>query len=620
MTLDTKMKLPSTRKARLLVLLALLQACGSTTNAPEQASAIFDPQQASIDELVQAANSTSGVESAELRLQALEALIENDNLDRASRQWELLNDLARYPQHLQLRAALLEARLALSEDRTLEAIEILSSSDTSTITSRPELLQEYLLLLGRAYQEAGQQEQALTVLMRLGDENESNPRENSSLHNEIWQAINSFPPAQLDSFANTADSYQTRGWVELARVVAREQYSIRSQLDAINQWRRIWSQHPAAQQLPTQLEKLNQTWEQRPKHIALILPLQDSAGRAIQEGFLSAYYAALATSREVPRISVFDSSNQTAIYPLYDAAVASGADLIIGPLYKQLVNQLQQLDELPVPTLALNYADNSNTASINLTQFGLAPEDEIEQAINLAWQAGHRNAAIITPQSSDYQRLQQAFANSWAAKGGNLVSQSTFAGNSDYADVIKQLMAIDASEARRDRIVQLLPRSSVEFTPRRRGDIDFIFLIANPSQGRQIKPTLAFYFAGDIPVYALPSIYDGLDNQSANQDLNGIVFTDAPWILANYDPLKTDATSSLRPAQGPVQRFRAMGIDSFRLYSRLQQLNDEDISSLQGATGVLTMDESGRIHRRLEVARFVDGKATLEESNEAASD
>ena len=99
-------------------------------------------------------------------------------------------------------------------------------------------------------------------------------------------------------------------------------------------------------------------------------------------------------------------------------------------------------------------------------------------------------------------------------------------------------MAIDSSELRRDRIVQLLPRTSVEFIPRRRGDIDFIFLIANPREGRQIKPTLAFYFAGDIPVYALPSIYDGQDNQSANQDLNGIVFTDAPLDLSQLRPLK----------------------------------------------------------------------------------
>ena len=608
------------RKTRLLLLLIILQSCGSTTDISEESAPDFDPQGASIDELLRAAENTAGVESAELRVLALEALIEEGNLDRAARQRALLNNLANYPEHLQLRASLLDARLALNTDRIADALAILSSTDTAGLESRPELLQEYLLLLGLAYQENEQYGDALSAYLRLGNANENNPRANISVHNEIWDAINSFSLVQLNNFANTADSYQSRGWVELARVVTSEAYSIRSQLDAIIQWRRIWSQHPAAQQLPLQLEKLEQAWEQRPKHIALILPLQDSAGRAIQEGFLSAYYAALDVSRDVPRISVFDSSNQTAIYLLYDAAVASGADLIIGPLYKQLVNQLQQLHELPVPTLALNYADESNSSSTNLTQFGLAPEDEIEQAVELAWQAGHRNAAIITPQSNDYQRLQQAFANNWTSRGGNLVSQSTFSGDNDYAAVIKRLIAIDSSEQRRDRLVQLLPRSSVEFTPRRRRDIDFIFLIANPREGRQIKPTLAFYFAGDIPVYALPSIYDGLDNQSANQDLNGIIFTDAPWILANYDPLKSNTASSLRPAQGPVQRFRAMGIDSFRLYSRLQQFDEEDITSLRGATGILTMDDNGRIHRRLEVARFVDGKATLQENPDGASD
>lgn len=616
------MKLASTFRAQffLILLLALLQACSSSTNTPEQPAPVINARDASIDELVQAANNSDGLESTELRLLALQALLDNELLVRAQRQSDLLDDLADYPEQVQVRALLLQAQLAILSDRAPEAISILAQADNIGLERRPDLRRDYLLTLGQAYQDSGLYEQALAAYLQLGETDENDPELNSNVQLEIWQAINRFSPSQLDNFANTANSYQSRGWVELVRVVSSEQYSIRSQLDAINQWRRIWSQHPAARQLPPQLEKLTQTWEQRPKHIALILPLQDSAGRAIQEGFLSAYYAALDVSRDVPKISVFDSSNQTSIYPLYDAAVNSGADLIIGPLYKQLVNQLQQLNELPVPTLALNYADENDGLSTNLTQFGLAPEDEIEQAVDIAWQAGHRNVAIITPQSIDYQRLQQVFVDSWLGRGGNLVSQSTFAGDNDYADVIKRLMAIDSSESRRDRIVQLLPRSSVEFTPRRRGDIDFIFLIANPREGRQIKPTLAFYFAGDIPVYALPSIYDGLDNQSANQDLNGIVFTDAPWILSNYDPLKTNAESSLRPAQGPVQRFRAMGIDSFRLYSRLQQFNEKDITSLSGATGILSMDDTGRIHRRLEVARFVDGKATLQASPDVASD
>ncbi len=615
------MKLASTRNTRLLLtlLLAVLQACASSTTSEDQSAPVIDLRDASIDELVQAANDADGLQSTELRLLALEALIDDGLLGRAQRQLSLLEDLDDYPEPVQIRALLLEAELALENEQAEQAIDILEETADLSLERRPDLMRQYLLTLGQAYQDNDQHELALAAYLQLTDaEDASNAT--SNVHDEIWDAINRFSPAQLDNFANTADSYQSRGWVELARVVTAEQYSIRSQLDAISQWQRIWSQHPAARQLPRQLTKLAQTWERRPQHIALILPLQDTAGRAIQEGFLSAYYAALEVSRDVPKISVFDSSNQTSIYPIYDAAVAGGADLIIGPLYKQLVNQLQRLDELPVPTLALNYADDGGSLSTNFTQFGLAPEDEIEQAVSLAWQAGHRNAAIITPASADYERLQQAFANIWRSRGGNVVSASTFGGATDYADVIKRLMAIDSSERRRDRIVQLLPRSSVEFTPRRRGDIDFIFLIANPREGRQLKPTLAFYFAGDIPVYALPSIYDGLNNQSANQDLNGIVFTDAPWVLSNYDPLKLNTSASLRPAQGPVQRFRAMGIDSFRLYSRLTQFSEKDISSLRGATGILSMDEQGRIHRRLEVARFIDGTATLEADTGIASD
>ena len=149
----------------------------------------------------------------------------------------------------------------------------------------------------------------------------------------------------------------------------------------------------------------------------------------------------------------------------------------------------------------------------------------------------------------------------------------------------------------------------MEFTPRRRSDLDFIFLIANPRQGRQLKPTLAFYFAGNIPVYSLPSIYDGQENERENRDLDGIIFTVAPWVLDSSNPLKSEMSASLRQAQGALQRFRAMGIDCFRLYPRLKQLAEHQIDSFQGATGVLRLSPNQQIHRTLDVARFVNGIA-----------
>jgi hypothetical protein len=269
----------------------------------------------------------------------------------------------------------------------------------------------------------------------------------------------------------------------------------------------------------------------------------------------------------------------------------------------------------------LNYTEEDRIEfPPGLIQFGLAPEDEIEQAADLAWASGFRNAAIITPDSEDYLRLQSIFQTLWTEKGGELVSLTSYNGSADYAAVIKRLMAIDSSEARAAQLLDILPRNNMEFTPRRRQDIDFIFMIANPRQGRQIKPTLAFYFAGDIPVYSLPSVYDGLENPSADQDLNGIVFTDAPWILSNEDALKADVESILRPVPGPLRRLRALGIDSYRLYTHLERLDDHAIDSLDGVTGSLSITDSGRIRRSLAVAHFENGLAVFSKDENPESD
>lgn len=605
-----------------LLLLLALTACGSAPIAPVEIQTPADPVAASIDRLLLRASRSSGSEATELTLQALEAMLNADMLVRASNQAQAIDDLGDLPAELQLRAALVRAEIALRQEQPDVALRWLTGSAGAQIdtqfANQPGLQRDYYLKLGNAYRGSERNVEAATAYIEFTRLNQAEP--NRSVQDQLWDTLNELDDEVLSDFATNSNSYEARGWIELTRVVRSEQYNIKSQLDSITQWRRIWSQHSASDQLPSNLTKLQQTWEQRPRYIALILPLQTAIGNAIQEGFLSAYYQALSVSREVPRISVYDSSDVDSIHPIYDEAVASGADLIIGPLDKELVNQLQQLNDLPVPTLALNYADEAGTNSGSLMQFGLAPEDEIRQAAALAWSAGHRNAAIITPQAEDYQRLQNAFVEIWSNMGGNLVSRSTFGGESDYSDVIKRVMSIDSSEARADGLLDLLPRSSIEFTPRRRNDIDFIFLIANPVQGRQIKPTLAFYFAGDIPVYATPSIYDGLINQSADQDLNGIVFTIEPWVINSADPLKSEVASSLRPAQGLLQRLRGLGIDSFRLYARLQQLTDKEIDSLQGATGELSMNESGIIYRNLDVARFVDGIAIVPESTANDSD
>lgn len=569
---------------RLILTAAMLALLGCQSPATETRTASSeDYSNASIESLLRAAEAAPSAAGAEYRLRAIELLISNAELARAEREYALLPRFEESASPLKARTAIAGAQLALSRSEA----------------GGPEAgLEAARLLLDPGIDDLG-----------LSSETAQ------SLNDQTWAALSALSGPQLDALATQSANYKTRGWIELLRSTRSEGFSLRGQLDSIARWKRVWAQHPAAARLPSALVGLAAAWEKRPRHIALILPLQQAAGRALQEGFVAAYYQSLAISREVPRISVIDSSGATDAQSLIEHAASLGAELIVGPLDKALVNELSRAPRMPVLTLALNYADrvsgasedSARTASESLVQFGLAPEDEIDQIISLARGRGFTRAAVVTPEGENYLRLSEEFRSRWQTQGGDVVAQRSFGSNDDYSAVVKGLLAIDASEDRARRLRSTLPRNNIEFTPQRRGDIDFVFLIANPRQGRQIVPTLAFYYAQDLPLLALPSIYDG-DPEGGTRDLDGVVFNDGPWMVAPSD-LRAQADASLNPALGASQRLRAMGVDSFYLAMQLNQLQENPGSTLQGVTGLLRLENDGRIHRELLTARFRDGVA-----------
>lgn len=602
------------RSTLVAALFLALLTCSSSPTPPDNTLPVRqDITRVPVNTLLSLARNSRRPESEAYLIAAMETLLRDEDDGAVAGLVDEVQDVGTLDSNLQLRYALLRGELALRQDHADQALTWLTGTLVAgSALQDPSLQYQLGDLLAQAYLQTDQTDVAANELIRL---NAAMANANlPGIPDRVWTVLESLSDQQLAAMAGNAASYESRGWVELARQLRSNQDSVRRQLDAMQRWRSIWAQHSALVHPPESLLNLQSVWDQRPRHIALLLPLRDQVGKAVQEGFLSAYYEALSRGTEVPRISLFDTTPlldpgaPLDIYGLYDTAVAEGADLIIGPLDKALVRQLQYLPNLPVPTLALNYTDNTQRNSPAFYQFGLAPEDEIRQAAHLARDAGYHNAAIIAPASDDYQRLQDAFTSYWQSLGGEVVSRATFSTDNEFSGLVKHLLAIDSSEARAARITSILPRNQVEFTPRRRQDIDFIYLMANPRQGRQIKPTLAFYFAGDVPVYAMSAIYDGQENQLANQDLNGIVFTDTPWVLEEQDPLKRQVLETLRATQGPLQRLRALGIDSFRLYPRLAQLAGGEISSFEGVTGVLTMTDYGAIQRQPLTAVFVDGR------------
>lgn len=354
--------------------------------------------------------------------------------------------------------------------------------------------------------------------------------------------------------------------------------------------------------------KLSGLNPEQPQQIALMLPFSGRLagfGNAIRDGFMAAWYDAQTHGGTPPRIRLYDTSAAN-IAELYQRALADGAQAVIGPLEKSHVAALYPL-ALSVPTLALNRADLGTPPPAQLFQFGLAPEDEASEVARLGALQHFHHALIIAPETEQHSRELQAFTQAWQQGGGDIAATALFRNPQSMSLAIKTALNIAQSEARKRDIESLLGRK-VEFTPHRRGDIDMVFVLAHPQQMRSIMPTLAFHYAGDIPVYALSRSYGGVDNPALDHDIEGLRFTELPWMLDPQQPLKQQILAN-RPQSKSYLRLYALGVDSFALYPRLHPLKNQPESGLNGQTGYLTVTPQRVIRRELPLAQIKEGVA-----------
>jgi len=425
----------------------------------------------------------------------------------------------------------------------------------------------------------------------------------------IWQALMELPLKDLQLEAEMQSERVARGWYTLAALSKDNQNNMRLQLKSVEDWALRWPEHPASMRLPADLQLLKQLVNEQPRQVAVLLPFTgklSNASEAIRDGMMAAFYQQMENGERLPDLRFYDSNSQD-LNGLYDRAVAEGAQTVIGPLDKDKIDELTLRPVLPVPTLALNYTENSVGITEQLFQFGLAVEDEARQVAERAWRDGKRRAMILAPASPWGDRGADTFKYRWEKLGGSLIGDYRFKTQKDYSDLVRDAMDITDSQARARRIRQILG-TSLEFEPRRRKDIDLIFLMAHPSQARQIKPILAFHYAGDIPVYSTSSIYNGEVDSNADRDMNGIRFATLPWFFNQALPEK-QAIDKHVSRSSAYQRLYALGVDAFHLYPRLRQLEQVRNAHFYGNTGTLSLDETRRVVREQAWAQFIRGRA-----------
>jgi len=426
----------------------------------------------------------------------------------------------------------------------------------------------------------------------------------------LWQGLLVSEAQVLRASAELTLNDEVKGWLSLGSLAASTGQQGIGWANGAVRWRETHSGHPAMliigrMQLPDELIL------DYPHQIALLLPLSGrtaAAGKAIQNGFMGAYFSTITGLDDPQTVRIYDVSTEGGASAAYATAVADGAEFVIGPLLKNNVVALANDILVPVPVLTLNYLPENTLAPPGLYQFALAPEDEARSAAVRALSDGHTRAVALVPNNDWGRRVLTSFSTEFEALGGILLDYRSYTpGNPDYSNTIEDLMALSGSVRRYQRLRANIG-GPLQFDPRRRQDSEFIFLAADAPAGRLLKSQLKFHYSGDLPVYSTSSIY-AMDGRS-NSDLNGIMFADTPWIVAPQSWIEhlPSQFGEYWPEERRMGRLHAMGYDAYQLIASLYAAHSGSMMEVDGATGKLHLDADGRVRRKLAWAQFQRGE------------
>lgn len=538
------------------------------------------------DELLTQASQQQGSEAAETRLEAVELL---QRQGRSARALEVAGNLDRslLDAPARTRLAIATARAAADQQDSaaiLEATSIVERDIAIPTDARSELLEHRAQALadeGRTFEATA----TLIELQRITD--------NPQLNDTLWRQLTRLEERDLDNLASRGAL--AAGWVELVRLQRRQGGNIGTLSDTIDRWQSNNPRHPASRRLPTDLTRLDELRSEEVRRIAVLLPSSgplESVATAIRTGLETHAETIRRQGGSAPTLAFIDSHNQE-IDSLYARATMEGAQAVIGPLAKEQVSRLETRDSVSLPTLALNYGTHERSSAANLFQYGLSAEDEARQAARRAREDGHRRAAILVPDNDWGARISSAFQRAWQENGGEMSSLINYTPSASATSAVRSALQDG------------------------RGRPDMLFMLALPAYARQVPPTLDYYSASSLPVYATSHVYEGTPQPRLDQDLNDVMFVDIPWSTpqaVSDDALEMPFDETRRAllqedgSRPEMLRIQAMGVDAFELARRLPIMNAIGGFKLRGATGELTPRQDGRVVRTLPWSQFRSGE------------
>ena len=429
----------------------------------------------------------------------------------------------------------------------------------------------------------------------------------------LWAGLKVSDSQVLRNAAELTYDKNIQGWLALGSLASTTGEQGIGWGNGVVRWQQTYRDHPAIGILD-EMDLPEAGALAFPRQIALLLPPSGNnaaAGKAIRNGFLGAYFSATAEIDDAQLIRLYDINGPGDALAAYDRAVRDGAEFVVGPLLRRSVSELAAESLLPVPVLALNYLPGDVLAPPGFYQFALAPEDEARSAASRTINDDLKRGVALVPNNDWGRRVLTSFTSEFEAAGGQLLDYRSYQpSDQDFSFEIQELLALSQSVQRYRRLRANIG-GPLQFDPRRRQDVDFVFLAADAKAGRLIKSQLKFHYSGDLPVYSTSFIYS-MDGRS-DTDLDGVMFAETPWVvnppawIADFPELYAEYW----PAEKRLTRLHAMGYDAYHLVGGLFPARTGPMDEIIGATGTLTLEADGRVHRRMAWARFERGKPEL---------
>jgi outer membrane PBP1 activator LpoA protein len=413
-------------------------------------------------------------------------------------------------------------------------------------------------------------------------------------NNQIINSLSYVSETELNqALYNFEISELQQGWLEASII------SLTADDEFAQQWKDRWEGHPAY----LLFNQINNY-----KNIAVLLPLSGvykNIAKSIQQGMIAAIYQ---NDRSQQQLTFYDTgSHGESFSNAWYSSIESGAELIIGPLEKNSISQLTQINSSSIPVLLLNQIDQENNP-FGFYQFSLSQDDEILNVATRLIAENKKRIMLLAPESESGRTLSKAFEVELNYLGGQVVSYDFYPESThDYSREIKQALGLNDSRLRARKLQSIISEKLIN-TPQIRPDIDAIFILAKPKQARLIKPQLKFYQASNVPVYSTSQIFSNSLSPAKDKDLDGIKFCQSHFII---NPLSLQSDLNFDVSDINNKKYFAFGFDALSINPKLEWMQRMQNQSVQGLTGQLTVDGNGKIHRELGWAQFNRGIAEI---------